>query len=106
MFDLDAGLLLRFRYDIHKHPVHNSLGFAVHHLTRPDGSFENISTRIPMRFTITYGAMFPISRGKYKRNVDFIFLRCLNLIIKINSEFIIRECLPPLNRYMLVQCIN
>ncbi|MBK9793491.1 MAG: PorP/SprF family type IX secretion system membrane protein [Sphingobacteriales bacterium] len=71
MFDLDAGILLRFRYDIHKHPVHNSLGFAVHHLTRPDESFENISTRIPMRFTVTYGAMFPVSRGKYKRNIDF-----------------------------------
>jgi type IX secretion system PorP/SprF family membrane protein len=71
MFDLDAGLLLRFRYDIHKHPVHNSLGFAVHHLTRPDESFQNISTKIPMRFTVTYGAIFPVSRGKYKRNVDF-----------------------------------
>jgi len=71
MFDLNAGLLLRFRYDIHKHAVHNSLGFAVHHLTRPDESFENISTRIPMRFTVTYGAMFPVSRGRYKRNVDF-----------------------------------
>jgi len=71
MFDLDAGLLLRFRYDINKHPVHNSLGFAVHHLTRPDESFQNISTKIPMRFTITYGAIFPVSRGKYKRNIDF-----------------------------------
>lgn len=71
MFDLDAGLLLRFRYDINEHPVHNSLGFAVHHLTRPDESFQNISTKIPMRFTITYGAMFPVSRGKYKRNIDF-----------------------------------
>lgn len=71
MFDLDAGVLLRFRYDIHKRPVHNSLGFAVHHLTRPDESFENISTKIPMRFTVTYGAIFPVSRGKYKRSVDF-----------------------------------
>ncbi|MEN9447445.1 MAG: hypothetical protein RJA25_735 [Bacteroidota bacterium] len=71
LFDLDAGLLLRFRYDINKHPVHNSLGFAVHHLTRPDESFQNISTKIPMRFTVTYGAMFPVSRGKYKRNIDF-----------------------------------
>jgi len=71
MFDLDAGVLLRFRYNIHKHAVHNSLGFSVHHLTRPDESFENISTRIPMRFTVNYGAMFPVSRGKYKRNVDF-----------------------------------
>ncbi|MFN8236776.1 MAG: hypothetical protein U0T77_01280 [Chitinophagales bacterium] len=41
------------------HPVHNSLGFAVHHLTRPDESFENISTRFTMRFTATYGCMFP-----------------------------------------------
>lgn len=70
-FDLDAGILLRFRYDIHDHPVHNSIGFAVHHLTRPDESFENISTKIPMRFTVHYGAMFPISRGKNKRNIDF-----------------------------------
>lgn len=70
-FDLDAGLLLRFRYSINDHPVHNSLGFAVHHLTRPDESFENISTRIPMRFTVTYGCMFPVSRGKNKRNIDF-----------------------------------
>jgi type IX secretion system PorP/SprF family membrane protein len=70
-FDLDAGLLLRFRYKIHDHAVHNSFGFAVHHLTRPDESFENINTRIPMRFTVHYGAMFPVSRGKYKRNVDF-----------------------------------
>ena len=70
-FDLDAGLLLRFRYNIHDHAVHNSFGFAVHHLTRPDESFQNINTKIPMRFTVSYGAMFPISRGKYKRNVDF-----------------------------------
>lgn len=70
-FDLDAGMLLRFRYNIHKHAVHNSFGFAVHHLTRPDESFQNINTKIPMRFTVSYGAMFPVSRGKYKRNVDF-----------------------------------
>ncbi|MCB0507371.1 MAG: PorP/SprF family type IX secretion system membrane protein [Bacteroidetes bacterium] len=71
MFDLDAGVLLRFRYDIHDRPVHNSLGFAVHHLTRPDESFQNISTKVPMRFTVSYGAIFPISRGKNKRNIDF-----------------------------------
>ncbi|MCC6571787.1 MAG: PorP/SprF family type IX secretion system membrane protein [Chitinophagales bacterium] len=71
MFDLDAGLLLRFRYDIRKNPVHNSLGFAVHHLTRPDESFQNIDTKIPMRFTVHYGAMFPVMRGKYKREVAF-----------------------------------
>jgi type IX secretion system PorP/SprF family membrane protein len=70
-FDLDAGLLLRFRYNINDHPVHNSIGFAVHHLTRPDESFENISTKIPMRFTAHYGTMFPISRGRNKRNIDF-----------------------------------
>ena len=70
-FDLDAGILLRFRYNINEHPVHNSIGFAVHHLTRPDESFENISTKIPMRFTVHYGAMFPISRGRNKRNIDF-----------------------------------
>jgi type IX secretion system PorP/SprF family membrane protein len=70
-FDLDAGVLLRFRYDINDHPVHNSLGFAVHHLTRPDESFENIATKIPMRFTVHYGSMFPISRGSNKRNIDF-----------------------------------
>ncbi|MCW3117750.1 MAG: rane protein [Chitinophagaceae bacterium] len=70
-FDLDAGILLRFRYDIHDHPVHNAVGFAVHHLTRPDESFENISTKIPMRFTVHYGSMFPVSRGRNKRNIDF-----------------------------------
>ena len=70
-FDLDAGLLLRYRFDINDHPVHNSFGFAVHHLTRPDESFENINTKIPMRFTVHYGSMFPVSRGWDKRKVDF-----------------------------------
>jgi type IX secretion system PorP/SprF family membrane protein len=70
-FDLDAGILLRFRYDIYERPVHNSLGFAVHHLTRPDESFENISTKVPMRFTVHYGSIFPISRSRNKRNIDF-----------------------------------
>jgi type IX secretion system PorP/SprF family membrane protein len=71
-FDLDAGTLLRFKFDINDKPVHNSLGFAVSHLTRPDESFLNIETKIPMRFTVHYGSMFPIySRKMYNRDPMF-----------------------------------
>lgn len=71
-FDLDAGTLLRFKFDINDKPVHNSFGFAVSHLTRPDESFLNIETKIPMRFTIHYGSMFPIySKKMYNRDPMF-----------------------------------
>ena len=70
-FDLDAGTLLRFGFKMNGHAVHNSIGFAVHHLTRPDESFLNIDTKIPMRFTVHYGSMFPIYRGRIKREVSF-----------------------------------
>jgi type IX secretion system PorP/SprF family membrane protein len=71
-FDLDAGTLMRFKFDINDHPVHNSIGFAVSHLTRPDESFLNLETRIPMRFTLHYGSMFPIySKKMYNRDPMF-----------------------------------
>lgn len=71
-FDLDAGTLLRFKFDINDKPVHNSIGFAVSHLTRPDESFLNIDTKIPMRFTVHYGSMFPVySRRMYNRDPMF-----------------------------------
>lgn len=71
-FDLDAGTLLRFKFNIKDRPVHNSLGFAVSHLTRPDESFLNIETKIPMRFTIHYGSMFPVfSKKSYSRDPMF-----------------------------------
>jgi type IX secretion system PorP/SprF family membrane protein len=73
-FDLDAGLLARFRFKLGKHYAHNSVGFAVHHLTRPDESFLNIETKVPMRFTVHYGSMFPIVRGKYKRGDPNFYL--------------------------------
>jgi type IX secretion system PorP/SprF family membrane protein len=71
-FDLDAGVLLRYRFKMKRdHYVHNSFGFAVHHLTRPDESFLNIDTKVPMRFTVNYGSMFPIYRGKNSREPAF-----------------------------------
>ncbi|MCB9034414.1 MAG: PorP/SprF family type IX secretion system membrane protein [Chitinophagales bacterium] len=66
-FDLDAGILARFKFDIRENPVHNSIGFAVSHLTQPDESYLNIATKVPMRFTVHYGSMFPIFGNKYKR---------------------------------------
>lgn len=70
-FDLDAGTLLRFRFKMGKHNAHNAIGFAVHHLTRPDESFLNIETKVPMRFTVHYGSMLPIVRSKLKREPSF-----------------------------------
>ena len=71
-FDLDAGTVMRFRFDINDRPVHNSIGFAVSHLTRPDESFLNIESKIPMRFTLHYGSMFPIySKRMYNRDPMF-----------------------------------
>ena len=72
-FDMNAGLLTQFSFDIGRYEAHNSLGFAVQHLTRPDESFENLDARLPMRYTLHYGSMIPLDLSKKKSGAAFYF---------------------------------
>ncbi len=70
-FDLDAGLLMRFALKIGKTDIHNSVGFAMHHITQPEASFQNQDTRIPMRYALHYGSMIPIGHNLTKSRSSF-----------------------------------
>ncbi len=65
--DIDAGVLFQFSFKIAKRDIHNSAGFAVHHLTTPIESFQEQESRLPRRYTFHYGAMIPVTKN-YKRN--------------------------------------
>lgn len=69
--DIDAGVLFQFSFKIGKKVVHNSAGFAVHHLTSPVESFQEQESRLPRRYTFHYGAMFPISENIFKKRSVF-----------------------------------
>ncbi len=71
--DIDAGVLFRFSFKIAKRYVHNSVGFAVHHLTTPIESFQTEDSRIPRRYTAHFGAMIPVTENILKkRSVYYI----------------------------------
>lgn len=70
-FDMDAGVLFRFRLKIGKREIHNSVGFAIHHLTTPVESFQEQDSRIPRRYTAHFGAMIPVSKNYSKRRSAF-----------------------------------
>jgi type IX secretion system PorP/SprF family membrane protein len=72
-FDLSTGVMSQFSFDIGRYEAHNSIGFAVQHLTRPDESFQNLDARLPMRYTVHYGSMIPIDFSKKKSGVSFYF---------------------------------
>lgn len=65
--DFDAGLVARFMAKIGDVETHNNIGFAVHHLTEPDESLQEIETPLPRRFTFHMGTMFPIISYNYSQ---------------------------------------
>ena len=72
-FDLSAGMMTQFSFDVGRYEAHNSIGFAVQHLTRPDESFQNLDARLPVRYTVHAGSMIPIDFSKKKSGVSFYF---------------------------------
>ena len=70
-FDMDAGVLMRFALKLKNTSIHNSVGFAMHHLTRPEASFQNQDSRIPIRYTFHYGSMIPIGKNLTKNRSAF-----------------------------------
>lgn len=65
--DIDAGILFRFKLDIAKREIHNSIGFAVHHLTTPVESFQEQESRVARRYTVHYGSMIPVTKNYMKK---------------------------------------
>jgi type IX secretion system PorP/SprF family membrane protein len=61
--DIDAGALFRFKLKIAKREIHNSVGFAVHHLTAPVESFQEQDSRVPRRYTVHFGSMIPVTKN-------------------------------------------
>jgi len=70
-FDMGAGVLTQFRFDVGKYEAHNSLGFAAQHITRPDESFQNLDARLPIRYTVHGGSMIPLDMSKKKSGAAF-----------------------------------
>ncbi|MCP4122495.1 MAG: type IX secretion system membrane protein PorP/SprF [Bacteroidetes bacterium] len=71
--DIDAGALFRFKFKVARRDIHNSVGFAVHHLTTPIESFQEQDSRIPRRYTVHFGSMIPVSKNYTRaRNVFYI----------------------------------
>lgn len=71
--DFDGGILARFMAKINDVETHNSIGFAVHHLTQPDESLQEIEQLLPRRYTFHAGTMFPIISYNYaKKRVIYI----------------------------------
>lgn len=71
MFDMSVGVLSRFSLPMGRNRMHNSIGFAVHHVTAPDESFLNLETRLPRRYTVHYGAMIPVKKNMAKGRSSF-----------------------------------
>jgi len=69
--DIDAGALFQFSFKIAKRQVHNSVGFAVHHLTTPIVSFQTEDSRIPRRYTVHFGAMIPVTENIMKKRAVY-----------------------------------
>jgi len=47
-----------------KYPIRTMLGFTASHIFRPIQSFNNLSTRYPRKYTIHFGAKFPVAASK------------------------------------------
>lgn len=71
MFDMSVGILSRFSIPMGRNRMHNSIGFAVHHITSPDESFLNLETRLPRRYTVHYGSMIPVKKNIAKGRSSF-----------------------------------
>lgn len=71
VFDMGTGILARFSLNVKDVVVHNSIGFAVNHLTSPEESFLNLETRLPRRYTVHYGSMIPVAHSIAKGRSSF-----------------------------------
>ncbi len=71
VFDLGSGILGRFSIPIGRSEIHNSIGFAVFHLTEPSESFLSLETKLPRRYTVHYGMMIPIKDNIAKKRSSF-----------------------------------
>lgn len=73
--DFDAGAVARFELPmkIRGFEGYGNFGVAVHHLTQPDESIQEIETLLPRRFTIHGGLMLPVISFDYaeKRVIYF-----------------------------------
>jgi type IX secretion system PorP/SprF family membrane protein len=69
--DIDAGILARFKLKIARREIHNSIGFAVHHLTAPVESFQEQDSRVPRRYTVHFGSMIPVTKNLMKNRPTY-----------------------------------
>jgi len=70
--DIDAGVSFKFLFDYAPgYTVLNNIGFAVHHLNRPDIGLITESN-LPSLYTLHAGSVIPYGKN-WKKNGDFLF---------------------------------
>lgn len=65
--DVDAGVVARFQTEIFGRDAHNNIGFAVHHVFRPDESIQEVESLLPRRFTFHAGTMIEVVSFNYSQ---------------------------------------
>lgn len=65
--DFDAGAVARFESKIFGREGYSNIGFAVHHLSQPDASIQDIESPLPMRFTFHAGTMIEVVSFNYSQ---------------------------------------
>jgi type IX secretion system PorP/SprF family membrane protein len=65
--DFDAGVVARFQSKLFGQTAHSNIGFAVHHLTEPDNSIQEIESPLPRRYTFHAGTMVELVTFNYSQ---------------------------------------
>lgn len=66
--DFDAGIVARFGGKLRGgRAINSNIGFAVHHLTTPDASMQEIESPLPRRFTFHAGTMIEVVSFNYSQ---------------------------------------
>jgi type IX secretion system PorP/SprF family membrane protein len=65
--DFDAGAVARFESKLFGRDGYSNIGFAVHHLSQPDESIQEIESTLPMRFTFHAGTMIEVVSFNYSQ---------------------------------------
>ncbi|MGZ5244424.1 MAG: PorP/SprF family type IX secretion system membrane protein [Bacteroidia bacterium] len=60
--DIDAGIVYKHTGLYKGKEILSNIGFAAHHLTRPDESILGLKTRLPIKYTLHSGFMMPIKK--------------------------------------------
>ncbi|MGZ5281515.1 MAG: PorP/SprF family type IX secretion system membrane protein [Bacteroidia bacterium] len=60
--DIDAGIVYKHTGLYKGKEILSNIGFAAHHLTRPDESILGLKTRLPIKYTLHGGFMMPIKK--------------------------------------------